>query len=76
MIKIWWGRGNIILKNILIRVGILLFDIFNVVEMIVCNFIGGNVGNLVYVYSVFCILMIEGMMIILDYYWINLEDVE
>lgn len=44
--------------------------------MIVRNSIGGNVGNLVYAYSVFRTLMTEGTTITPDYYRINPADAE
>lgn len=44
--------------------------------MIVRNSIGGNVGNLVYAYSVFRTLMTEGTTITPDYYRINPADSE
>ncbi len=44
--------------------------------MIVRNSIGGNVGNLVYAYSVFRTLMTEGTTITPDYYRINAADAE
>lgn len=44
--------------------------------MIVRNSIGGNVGNLVYAYSVFRTLMTEGTTITPDYYRIHPADAE
>ncbi|MEG7381544.1 polysaccharide pyruvyl transferase family protein [Bacillus subtilis] len=64
------------MKNILIRAGISPFDTFDPAEMIVRNSIGGNVGNLVYAYSVFRTLMTEGTTITPDYYRINAADAE
>ncbi|AZV49451.1 polysaccharide pyruvyl transferase family protein [Bacillus halotolerans] len=64
------------MKNILIRAGISPFDTFNAAEMIVRNSIGGNVGNLVYAYSVFRTLMTEETTITPDYYRINPADAE
>ncbi|MCI3983314.1 polysaccharide pyruvyl transferase family protein [Bacillus vallismortis] len=64
------------MKNILIRAGISPFDTFNAAEMIVRNSIGGNVGNLVYAYSVFRTLMTEGTTITPDYYRIHPADAE
>ncbi|MFS0638766.1 polysaccharide pyruvyl transferase family protein [Mesobacillus foraminis] len=59
------------MKNILIRSGISPFDNFDASYMLVNNSIGGNVGNLVYAYSVFRTLMTEDTMITPDYYKID-----
>ncbi|WP_099159452.1 polysaccharide pyruvyl transferase family protein [Virgibacillus ndiopensis] len=56
------------MKNILIRSGISPLDTFDAPHMIVNNSIGGNVGNLVYAYSVFRTLMTEETTITPDYY--------
>lgn len=56
------------MKNILIRSGISPLDTFEPSRMIVDNSIGGNVGNLVYAYSVYRTLMTEGTTITPDYY--------
>lgn len=59
------------MKNILIRSGISPLDTFNAPHMISKNSIGGNVGNLVYAYSVYRTLMTEGTTITPDYYVID-----
>lgn len=59
------------MKNILIRSGISPLETFDAPDMIVNNSIGGNVGNLVYAYSVYRTLMTEGTTITPDYYSID-----
>lgn len=59
------------MKNILIRSGISPLDAFDASHMIINNSIGGNVGNLVYAYSVFRTLMTEEATITPDYYKID-----
>lgn len=56
------------MKNILIRAGMSPFDKFDVPHILLNNSIGGNVGNLVYQFSVFRTLMTEGTTITPDYY--------
>lgn len=56
------------MKNILIRAGMSPFDTFDVPHILLNNSIGGNVGNLVYQFSVFRTLMTEGTTITPDYY--------
>ncbi|WP_077623394.1 polysaccharide pyruvyl transferase family protein [Sediminibacillus massiliensis] len=56
------------MKNILIRAGISPLDNFDASYMLLNNSIGGNVGNLIYQYSVFRTLMTEGTTITPDYY--------
>ena len=56
------------MKNILIRSGISPLDTFNAAYMIKHNSIGGNVGNLIYAYSVYRTLMKEETNIVPDYY--------
>lgn len=56
------------MKNILIRSGMSPFDTFDAPHIIMNNSIGGNVGNLIYQYSVFRTLMTEGTTITPDYY--------
>ncbi|PTX53722.1 polysaccharide pyruvyl transferase WcaK-like protein [Melghirimyces profundicolus] len=56
------------MKNIIIRSGMSPFDKFDVPHILLNNSIGGNVGNLVYQYSVFRTLMTEGTTITPDYY--------
>ena len=55
-------------KNILIRAGMSPFETFDAAQIMRQNSIGGNVGNLVYQYSVFRTLMTEGTTITPDYY--------
>ena len=54
--------------KILIRAGMSPLDIFDPTHIITKNSIGGNVGNLIYQYSVFRSLMTEGTTITPDYY--------
>ncbi|WP_337017997.1 polysaccharide pyruvyl transferase family protein [Oceanobacillus massiliensis] len=56
------------MKNILIRAGMSPFDTFDATHIMMNNSIGGNVGNLVYQYSVFRTLMTEDTTITPDYY--------
>lgn len=56
------------MKNIIIRAGISPLDTFDAPHMMINNSIGGNVGNLIYQYSVFRTLMTEGTTITPDYY--------
>lgn len=56
------------MKNILIRSGISPLDNFNAAYMINKNSIGGNVGNLIYAYTVYRTLMTEDTNVIPDYY--------
>lgn len=56
------------MQNILIRSGMSPFDTFDAPHILVNNSIGGNVGNLVYAYSVFRTLMTEGTNLTPDYY--------
>ncbi|MEI3611992.1 polysaccharide pyruvyl transferase family protein [Pseudogracilibacillus sp. SO30301A] len=56
------------MKNILIRSGISPLDTFDAAYMIDKNSIGGNVGNLIYAYSVYRTLMKEDTKIDPDYY--------
>ena len=56
------------MKNILIRSGISPLDTFDAAYMIDKNSIGGNVGNLIYAYSVYRNLMKEDTNIEPDYY--------
>ncbi|WP_053218160.1 polysaccharide pyruvyl transferase family protein [Virgibacillus senegalensis] len=56
------------MKRILIRAGISPLDNFDASYMLLNNSIGGNVGNLIYQYSVFRTLMTEGTTITPDYY--------
>ncbi|MBN6885240.1 polysaccharide pyruvyl transferase [Cytobacillus horneckiae] len=56
------------MKKILIRAGMSPLDVFDATHIIMNNSIGGNVGNLIYQYSVIRNLMTEGTTIIPDYY--------
>ncbi|MBS4200648.1 polysaccharide pyruvyl transferase family protein [Bacillus sp. FJAT-49732] len=56
------------MRNILIRAGISPLDTFDASKMIIDNSIGGNVGNLVYQYSIFRTLTTEDTVITPDYY--------
>lgn len=56
------------MKNILIRSGMSPFDTFDAPYIIDNNSIGGNVGNLIYQYSIFRTLMTEDTIITPDYY--------
>lgn len=56
------------MKNILIRSGLSPFDTFDAPHVMLNNSIGGNVGNLLYAYSVFRTLMTEDTTITPDYY--------
>ncbi|GAF64982.1 putative polysaccharide pyruvyl transferase [Bacillus sp. TS-2] len=56
------------MKKYLIRAGISPLDIFDPVKMIMSNSIGGNVGNLIYQYSVIRNLMTENVELVPDYY--------
>jgi len=56
------------MKNIIIRAGMSPLDTFDAPHILLNNSIGGNVGNLVYQYSVFRTLMTEGTTITPDYY--------
>lgn len=64
------------MTNILIRSGISPFDNFDAAKMIANNSIGGNVGNLVYAYSVYRTLMTENTTITPDYYRIDSQDAD
>lgn len=59
------------MKNILIRSGISPLDTFDAAHMIDKNSIGGNVGNLIYAYSIYRTLMLEDTNIDPDYYSTN-----
>ncbi|MBR7795788.1 polysaccharide pyruvyl transferase family protein [Agaribacter marinus] len=56
------------MKNIIIRSGMSPLDTFDASYIMGNNSIGGNVGNLVYQYSVIRTLMTEGTSITPDYY--------
>lgn len=62
------------MKNILIRAGMSPFDTFDAPHIIMNNLIGGNVGNLIYQYSIFRTLMTEGTTITPDRYSYNISD--
>lgn len=59
------------MKKILIRAGMSPLDTFDPTQIILNNSIGGNVGNLVYQYSVIRNLMTEGKTITPDQYIID-----
>lgn len=63
--------GEILMKKILIRSGIAPNEIRKPEEMILNNLIGGNVGNLIYAYSIYRNLMTEDVEIIPDKYKIE-----
>lgn len=56
------------MKNILIRAGMSPLDLFDASYILKYNSIGGNVGNLVYQYSIFRTLWTEDVTITPDYY--------
>ncbi|TWT27853.1 polysaccharide pyruvyl transferase family protein [Planomicrobium sp. CPCC 101110] len=56
------------MKNILMRAGMTPFEKFDAPHIMMNNSIGGNVGNLVYQYSVYRTLMTENTTITPDYY--------
>lgn len=64
------------MKKILIRSGISPLDVFEADYMIDKNSIGGNVGNLIYAYSVYRALTTEGTTIIPDYYKIDHNEAD
>src|SRR5690625_857186 len=64
------------MKNILMRSGMSPMDTFDASHIILNNSIGGNVGNLIYAYSVFRTLMTEGTTITPDYYKIDHKQAE
>src|SRR5699024_4635929 len=64
------------MKNILIRAGMSPFDNFDAPHIMFNNSIGGNVGNLIYQYSVMRTLMTEDTIITPDYYVNNPEKAD
>ncbi|MCC3725590.1 polysaccharide pyruvyl transferase family protein [Staphylococcus epidermidis] len=64
------------MKRYLIRSGITPTEIKEPSEMILKNLIGGNVGNLIYAYSIYRTLMTEDVEIIPDRYRINEKDAD
>src|SRR5699024_5874278 len=64
------------MRKILIRSGISPLDIFEPDYMIDKNSIGGNVGNLIYAYSVYRALMTEETEITPDYYKIDHNEAD
>src|SRR5699024_3693385 len=64
------------MKNILIRSGISPLETFDASYMVNKNSIGGNVGNLIYAYSVYKTLMTEGTNIVPDYYSRNPQNAD
>lgn len=63
--------GTSLMKNILIRSGMSPFDSFTPEHIMTNNSIGGNVGNLIYAYSVYRTLTKEDTVITPDYYKID-----
>ncbi|MBD1221409.1 polysaccharide pyruvyl transferase family protein [Virgibacillus halodenitrificans] len=59
------------MRKLLIRAGMSPFDSLDASQIIFNNTIGGNVGNLVYQYSVYRTLMTEETTITPDYYDVN-----
>lgn len=64
------------MKKILIRSGMSPLDSFNATDIIFNNSIGGNVGNLIYAYSIYRTLTTENTVIVPDYYKIEPEKAE
>ncbi|MFB9860018.1 polysaccharide pyruvyl transferase family protein [Salinicoccus siamensis] len=64
------------MKRYLIRSGIAPTDLQGPAEMIFKNSIGGNVGNLIYAYSIYRNLMTEDVEIVPDRYRINENDAD
>ena len=64
------------MKNILIRSGISPLETFDASYMVNKNSIGGNVGNLIYAFSVYKTLMTEGTNIVPDYYSRNPKNAD
>ncbi|WP_215115481.1 polysaccharide pyruvyl transferase family protein [Exiguobacterium sp. s80] len=61
------------MKRIIIRAGMTPFEQFDAEYIMRENSIGGNVGNLIYQYSIFRTLMTEGTTITPDYYYYDEE---
>lgn len=67
-------RGELFyMKRIIIRAGMTPFEQFDAEYLMKHNSIGGNVGNLIYQYSIFRTLMTEGTTITPDYYYYEEE---
>src|SRR5699024_4340902 len=64
------------MKKYLIRSGIAATEIKRPEEMILKNLIGGNIGNLIYAYSIYRNLMTEDVEIIPDRYRIDEKDAD
>lgn len=64
------------MKRFLIRSGISPLDVKNPEKMIASNAIGGNVGNLIYAYSVYRTLTTEDVIFVPDNYRINPNDAD
>lgn len=62
------------MKKYLIRSGMLPTDVFDAAKIIANNSIGGNVGNLIYAYSIYRTLMTEDVEFVPDYYRVNPSD--
>lgn len=64
------------MKKYLIRSGLAPTELKQPEEMILNNLIGGNIGNLIYAYSIYRNLMTNDVEIIPDNYRINANDAE
>ena len=64
------------MRKILIRSGISPLETFDPTRIIFNNSIGGNVGNLIYAYSIYRTLTTENTKIVPDYYKIDPEQAE
>ena len=64
------------MKKIYIRAGMSPLDNFSPEQVLVNNYIGDNVGNLLYAYSIFRTLMLEDTIITPNYYKVNPNDAE
>src|SRR5699024_1781948 len=74
--KVWTLFKESKMKNILIRSGISPLETFDASYMVNKNSIGGNVGNLIYAFSVYKTLMTEGTNIVPDYYSRNPKNAD
>lgn len=64
------------MKKILIRAGMSPLEPFDAAKMMIDNTFGGNIGNLIYQFSVFRTLMTEDTIITPDYYTYGPERAE
>lgn len=69
-------KEELIMKRYLIRSGIAPTEIKKAEEMILKNLIGGNIGNLIYAYSIYRNLMTEDVEIVPDEYRIDEKDAD